>query len=179
MAIFGGSFDPPHRGHQKIVSEAVQTLDIDRLLIVPAYLNPFKQSSLAPPAIRLEWCHTLFDTMPKVAVSDYEIRQGESTYTSQTVKHFQNEYDVKYLIIGSDNLKSLTKWHEFEWLNEQVTWVVATRHGSHMNTEMLKKWKRLELDVDISSTEIRNLKQLDSVDRKIQDSVKSLLKEKQ
>ena len=47
VAMFGGSFDPPHLGHQRIVEKAIKSLEIDILLVVPAYLNPFKISSLA------------------------------------------------------------------------------------------------------------------------------------
>ncbi|MDD3592963.1 MAG: nicotinate (nicotinamide) nucleotide adenylyltransferase, partial [Sulfurovum sp.] len=156
IAIFGGSFDPPHKGHQQIVEKAVATLDIDRLVIVPAYLNPFKQNSLAPAKLRLQWCQTLFDPLKKVSVSDYEISQGKSTYTADTVKHFQKMYNVKCLIIGSDNLGSLTKWHQYEWLNQQVIWVVATRKNSSFDTSMLRKWVKIELDETISSTHIRS-----------------------
>ncbi|MDM5271467.1 nicotinate (nicotinamide) nucleotide adenylyltransferase [Sulfurovum sp. zt1-1] len=179
IAIFGGSFDPPHKGHQLIVSKAVESLDIDRLFIVPAYLNPFKQSSLAPANLRLQWCHTLFDPLEKVSVSDYEILQGKSTYTADTVRHFQNAYDVKYFIIGSDNLGSLTKWHQYEWLNQQVTWVVATRKNSSFDTGMLRKWVKIELDEEISSTHIRSTQQLDGVDKKIAESVKQVLTQKE
>ncbi|UFH59038.1 nicotinate (nicotinamide) nucleotide adenylyltransferase [Sulfurovum mangrovi] len=178
IAIFGGSFDPPHKGHQLIVSKAVASLDIDRLFIVPAYLNPFKQSSLAPADLRLQWCQTLFDPLEKVSVSEYEIQQGKSTYTADTVKHFQNLYDVKYLIIGSDNLESLTKWHQYEWLNRQVTWVVATRKNNSLDTSILGSYIKLELDEEISSTHIRTTQQLDGVDSKIADSVKQLLLQK-
>jgi nicotinate-nucleotide adenylyltransferase len=178
IAIFGGSFDPPHKGHQLIVSKAVASLDIDRLFIVPAYLNPFKQSSLAPADLRLQWCQTLFEPLEKVSVSDYEILQGKSTYTADTVKYFQNLYDVKYLIIGSDNLESLTKWHQYEWLNRQVTWVVATRKNNSFDTSMLGSYIKLELDEEISSTHIRTTQQLDGIDSKIADSVKQLLMQK-
>ncbi|HHE07967.1 MAG TPA: ribosome silencing factor RsfS, partial [Chlorobaculum parvum] len=43
VAIFGGSFDPPHMGHQGIVQRAVEVLDIDKLIVLPAFLNPFKR----------------------------------------------------------------------------------------------------------------------------------------
>ena len=140
VAIFGGSFDPPHRGHQRIVEKAIEDLEIDKLLVVPAYLNPFKTSTLADASMRLSWCHTLFDTLDKVEVNDYEINEGKSTTTSQSVKHFNQTYNVKYLIVGSDNLPTLTKWHEFEWLNETIIWVIATRVNSHLDTQMLINW---------------------------------------
>ncbi len=174
-AIFGGSFDPPHLGHQHIVDLASKSLDIDSLLIVPAYLNPFKSSTLATPSQRLAWCHTLFDGLGKVQVSDYEIKEGKSTFTSQTVKHFNIAYDVKYLIIGSDNLSTLTKWHDYAWLNDTIVWVIVPRDGYDIEVSGLREWKLLSLDVPMSSTQIRDTKALHYVDNKIQQSVHKVL----
>lgn len=176
VAIFGGSFDPPHEGHQRIVEKASEDLDIDILLVVPAYLNPFKRSSLASASKRLEWCHKLFDSLVNVRVDDYEIKQGKSITTSQSVKYFNRMYDVKYLIVGSDNVSSLQQWHDFEWLNKQITWVIITRNTHPIKTHSLQKWKVLTLDVPISSTAIRSTKDLDNIDTKIKESVKEILK---
>jgi len=175
IALFGGSFDPPHKGHQLIVEKAIENLQIDQLLVVPAYLNPFKTSTLADAHTRLVWCHTLFDTIDRVKVDDYEIKEGQSTVTSQSVKHFNQTYHVKYLIIGSDNLSTLTKWHEFEWLNDTVTWVIATRDNHHLDTDKLKKWKLLPIEAPMSSTQIREEKDLQFIDAKIKTSVKHIL----
>lgn len=177
VAIFGGSFDPPHKGHQQIVKNATQNLEIDRLLVVPAYLNPFKTSSLASASKRLEWCRTLFSNSNKVIVDDYEIRQGKSTYTSQTVKHFSMLYHVKYLIIGADNLSALSQWHEFEALNAQITWVIVTREGYNLEVDGLRDWKILTLNTPISSTKIREEQDASHVDTKIEKSVKKTLKD--
>jgi nicotinate-nucleotide adenylyltransferase len=175
-AIFGGSFDPPHKGHQAIVQKAAATLDIDQLIVLPAYLNPFKTSSLASAQQRLQWCHLLFDEIPKVLVSDYESKEGKSTRTSQSVKHFNKNFDVKYLIIGSDNLSTLTQWHEFEWLNTHVTWVIVTREGYSINPDSLREYKVLTINEEANSTKIRELKDLEHVDTKIESSVKQILK---
>lgn len=175
VAIFGGSFDPPHQGHQQIVDKAIKHLKIDQLLVIPAYLNPFKTSTLADAQTRLTWCHTLFDPMERVSVEGYEVEEGKSTFTSHTVKHLNQRYDVKYLILGADNLSRLTKWHEFEWLNETITWIIATRDRHHLETDSLKKWEILDLDTPISSTQIREEKELNLVDTKIRESVKKLL----
>ncbi len=175
IAIFGGSFDPPHKGHQLIVEKAIENLQIDELFVVPAYLNPFKTSTLADAPTRLSWCHTLFDSIARVKVDDYEIKEGKSTVTSQSVKHFNQAYDVKYLIIGSDNLSTLTKWHAFEWLNETVTWVIVTRDNHHLDTDELNKWELLPIEAPISSTQIREEKDLQFIDEKIKTSVKHIL----
>jgi len=177
VAIFGGSFDPPHKGHQQIVENAIKNLDIDKLLVVPAYLNPFKNSSFASASKRLEWCRKLFTDIPKVMVEDYEIIQGKSTTTSQTVKHFNMTYNVKYLIIGADNLSTLSQWHKFEALNAQITWVIVTRESYALVTEGLREWTLLTLNVAISSSRIREEKDVSHVDTKIEKSVKKTLKE--
>ncbi len=178
VAIFGGSFDPPHIGHQRIVEKAIKTLDIDKLLVIPAFLNPFKNSSLASATQRLSWCHTLFDTVENVLVDDYEIKEGKSTTTSQSVKYFNIVYHVKYLIIGSDNLSTLTKWHNFEWLNSHIIWVIATREKHMLETKCLREWEVLNVDIPISSTYIRTDNALHYVDKKIQNSVKQIIKDK-
>ena len=175
IAIFGGSFDPPHKGHQLIVEKAIANLQIDKLFVVPAYLNPFKTSTLADAPTRLSWCHTLFDSIDRVKVDDYEIKEGKSTVTSQSVKHFNQTYNVKYLIIGSDNLSTLTKWHAFEWLNETVTWVIATRDNHHLDTDELNNWELLPIEAPMSSTQIREEKDLQFIDEKIRTSVKHIL----
>ena len=175
IAIFGGSFDPPHKGHQLIVENAIENLQIDQLFVVPAYLNPFKTSTLADAHTRLSWCHTLFDSLDRVKVDDYEIKEGKSTVTSQSVKYFNQTYNVKYLIIGSDNLSTLTKWHEFEWLNETVTWVIATRDNHHLDTDELNTWELLPIEAPMSSTQIREEKDLQFIDEKIKTSVKHIL----
>ncbi|MCF6206901.1 MAG: nicotinate (nicotinamide) nucleotide adenylyltransferase [Sulfurovum sp.] len=175
VAIFGGSFDPPHRGHQQIVTEALRHLDIDRLIVLPAYLNPFKDGSLTEASQRLEWCKTLFAGIPNVIVSDYEIRQGHSVKTAQSVRHFQKMYDVKYLVIGADNLSTLTQWYDFEWLNAQITWAVVTRPGYELKTDMLRSWTMLTLNVPVSSTAIRTEKKIDQIDSRIIGSVKNIL----
>lgn len=175
IAIFGGSFDPPHKGHQLIVEQAIENLQIDKLLVVPAYLNPFKSSTLADASTRLSWCHTLFDSIDRVEVVDYEIKEGKSTVTSQSVKHFNQAYNVKYLIIGSDNLSTLTKWHAFEWLNETVTWVIVTRDNHHLDTDELNTWVLLPIEAPMSSTQIREEKDLQFIDEKIRASVKHIL----
>ncbi|MCF6245167.1 MAG: nicotinate (nicotinamide) nucleotide adenylyltransferase [Sulfurovum sp.] len=176
VAFYGGSFDPPHLGHQKIVQSVIEKLDIDKLLVVPAYVNPFKDSTLSSATTRLKWCHQLFDTIDNVIVKDYEIQQGKSTVTSQSVKHFNQYYTVKYLVIGSDNLKGLTQWHNFSWLNDNIIWVVITRDGYPVETQMLRAWEILEVDVPASSSQIRDNNILFYVDKKIKKSVQNVLK---
>ncbi len=156
IALFGGSFDPPHFGHKSVVKEALRVLEIDKLIVVPTFLNPFKTVSHFTTKERLALTKELFKPFNKVVVDDYEIEELKPTPTAQTLRYFQKKYSVEYLIIGADNLEHIEKWHEFEWLNSQITWVVARRKGYEIKSNKLRDVKILEVEVDISSTQIRN-----------------------
>ena len=153
IALFGGSFDPPHIGHEMIVKSALKELDIDKLFVVPTYLNPFKESFHTPAHIRYKWLKKLFKNTPKVEVSDYEILQERAVATIETVEYFYKILDIDkfYLIIGDDNLENLHKWKEYERLKELVTFVIATRYKK----EYPKNLKILNISANISSTKLR------------------------
>jgi len=72
VAVFGGSFDPIHKGHQEIVNKLLQ-LDIDRLFIVPTFINRFKKKYFLPPYIRYKFLKKLF-RHHKITILDYELK---------------------------------------------------------------------------------------------------------
>ena len=152
-ALFGGSFDPPHLGHVEIVKKAFENLDIDKLIIMPNYLNPLKNSFSAPPKLRLKWLKKIFENLTNVEVSDFEISKNRPVYSIETIEAFKPDY----FIIGSDNLKTLHKWHKIDELLKKVEFVIANRQKVDKN--LLSKYnikKVLDIDIPISSTEIRN-----------------------
>jgi nicotinate-nucleotide adenylyltransferase len=178
IALFGGSFDPPHFGHMAIVKEALRELEIDKLIIVPAFLNPFKSNSFSLPHKRLSMSKEFFNDLD-VIVDDYEIKEAKPTPTAKTLKYFQELYNVKYLIIGADNLSSIDKWYNFRWLNSEITWVIATRGGYGLDTSKLRDFKILEIEANISSTKIREKKEIVlSLDDRVERIVKELDKKK-
>lgn len=152
LALFGGSFDPPHAGHVSVVNEALKTLPIDRLIVVPAARNPFKPAVRASGAARYGWLKKIFASYEKVEISDFEIAQDRSVYTIETVRHYAPMCDELYLIIGADNLESLENWHCFDELDTAVKWVVATRGETRIPDRMIA----LEVDAPVSSTDFRH-----------------------
>lgn len=150
-AIFGGSFDPIHIGHLEIVKKLKELDFIDDIIIVPTYLNRFKNKFVAPPKLRLKWLKELFNNEKKVFVSDFEVNQKQKTATITTVKNFLKSYDKLYVVIGADNLKALHKWQDIEELKKLATFIVATRDNININDSFIK----LVVDVDISSTSLR------------------------
>ncbi len=102
IALFGGSFDPPHAGHAAAVGAILSALKPDLLIIMPSFLNPFKKSFSAPPQLRLRWCRALWSDAPHVEVSDYEISQNRPVPTIQSVKFLLEKYG------GNDKITSET-----------------------------------------------------------------------
>ena len=92
IALFGGSFDPPHAGHDASVKAILSSLKPDLLVIMPSFLNPFKKSFSAAPQLRLRWCRALWGDTPHVEVSDYEISQNHPVSTIQSVKFLLEKY---------------------------------------------------------------------------------------
>lgn len=151
IALYGGSFDPPHLGHLAVVEEALRTLDIDKLIVVPAFQNPFKNETHASSTLRLKWLKKIFEGNKRVEISDFEVTQNRSVSSFETVSHFQKSYEKIYFIIGADNLPQLTSWNNFEKLNKLITWVVASRDKRAIAEDFIQ----LNVDVAVSSSEIR------------------------
>ena len=154
IAIFGGSFDPPHIGHELIVQKALEILDIDKLLVVPTYLSPFKEHFCAPAKLRQAWLEKLFHGLPKVEILSYECDQKRQVPTIETLLHVKKLYPSSklYLLLGSDSYDSLPSWHQYEHLISLVECVVATRNGEKLPKDL----KKLSINVNISSSKLRS-----------------------
>ena len=151
IALFGGSFDPPHLGHLSVVNTALSSLDIDKVIVMPAYLNPFKSKVCAPPELRLKWLKKIFYSYDNVEVDDFEINCKRKVPSLETVRHLKERYEKIYLIIGADNLKSLDQWYGYDELKKLVTFVVASRDDIDIPGEYIL----LHVDQPISSTSLR------------------------
>jgi len=152
IAIFGGSFDPVHLGHIEVVQKALE-MGIDKVIVVPNFLNPLKNKTSAPAELRYKWLKEVFNDFENVEISDFEINQKRPVYSIETINHFK----PKYFIIGSDNLKTLDKWKNIDEILNKVELIVAKR--DEIDKNLAKKYnikKIIDVEVPISSTEIRN-----------------------
>jgi len=177
IAIFGGSFDPPHIAHENIVHEVIENINVDKLFVVPTYLSPFKDKFHLEPQERFELLTTLFETDKKVIVSDFEIMQNRAVSTIETVRYFYKKYNLKniYLIIGADNLQTLHLWNDFEKLQELVKFIVISREGYEVKNDIIH-CKVINMDIDISSTFLRENFDLEYIPKKIQQKVQNIWK---
>jgi nicotinate-nucleotide adenylyltransferase len=151
IALFGGSFDPPHIAHEAIVKALLNIEEIDKVIVMPTFLNPFKLQSFAPSKLRLKWLKEIFSDYENVEISDFEVLKNRKVPTIDSVKYLLKTYKKVYLTVGADNLKSLHKWQSFDELKNLVTFVVASRYDVEVPSNFIK----LNIDIDISSTALR------------------------
>ncbi len=130
IGIFGGSFDPVHNEHIALVKSAVESLSLDRLLIMPAKIPPHKIGKrLSSDKARLSMCRLAFKDIEKVEISDYEIKKEGTSYTYLTVEHFkkQNPDAELYFLVGTDMLRDFPTWKNPLQILDSCTLAVCAR----------------------------------------------------
>ncbi len=164
--IFGGAFNPPHKGHINLAKEAIEQLKLRKLLIIPTFESPHKATKLAPFDERAEMCRKAFSGISdkcEVEICEIERELGGISYTINTLRALKKRYtDARFfLLIGGDMLFSFTEWYKFESILKECEVCAAARGGDNFS-EMLEyatevgRIKVLPTNVvDISSTEIR------------------------
>ena len=173
VALFGGSFDPPHTGHEVIVEALVALKYIDEIIVMPTFLNPFKSQSYASSDVRFKWLKTIFSSIEKVKVDDYEVKLRKKVPTITTVKHLLQSCQKVFVVIGADNLQTIHKWHKYDELKELVTFIVATRDNEKIDNKHIT----LNISENISSTKLRKTIDKEKLPSKCADEIAHFYKE--
>ena len=167
IAVFGGSFNPVHKGHYEIVRQIDQEMDFEKIYIVPAYKNPFKgQKPAIPESIRLAMLDSTFSEFKNVEISHYEIEKKETSYTINTIEHILSIHPNcrPYLILGADTYATFHLWTKADRIIELCQFLIFSRPALLLDeSKTLKQTvnqeqvRHLKTKIpDISATEIRN-----------------------
>ena len=120
IAIFGGSFNPPHKGHLHSALAAAKQLRADRFLVIPDFQPPHKElaADSPTPEQRLELCRLNFADVPNVECSDIEISRGGRSYTADTLRHLREIYpDAELvLLVGTDMFLNISQWYDAAYI---------------------------------------------------------------
>ena len=130
IGIFGGSFDPPHIGHLWIAEAVRECLNLDEIRWIPAAISPLKPDGpTASNQQRLQMLRLAVFGCEGYRVDDCELRRGGVSYTVDTLQQLKIEFpDAQlHLIMGSDSLASIRKWHNPKRLLELATLAVLQR----------------------------------------------------
>ncbi|MGH3731865.1 MAG: nicotinate-nicotinamide nucleotide adenylyltransferase [Acidimicrobiales bacterium] len=158
LGLFGGTFDPPHRGHVAALEAASSSGRFDRIVVTVAGDPYLKSRNVDSPDLRLAMAHAAFDDIALVEVSDLEIRRTGPTYTIDTVRELLANADALDLIVGADLASQLSEWHKSDELRKLVEVGIVPRPGS--TTPLLSGWRWYEISmrpVDLSSTFVRDM----------------------
>jgi nicotinate-nucleotide adenylyltransferase len=163
LAIFGGSFDPPHVGHLIAANDAHEQLGLDRLVFIPAATQPLKVGrAQATAAQRLTMVQLLVGDDPRYEVSAVEVDRSGLSFTVDTLTHFATLHPTaeRYLLMGADVLGTFGQWKEPERILRLARPVLLERHnerggGVPSALESAGLVRLASRRVDVSSTEIR------------------------
>jgi nicotinate-nucleotide adenylyltransferase len=157
VGIFGGSFDPPHVGHLLVVADAFDALGLDRVVFVPARIQPLKGgASVTDAGHRLAMVRLLVGDDPRFLVDPIEIGREGLSYTVDTLAAFAERHpqSERFFLVGTDVLASFAQWREPERVLRLATMAVMQRREDE--SAVPDGAIRVETRrVDVSSTEIR------------------------
>ncbi len=168
-ALFGGTFNPVHLGHERLARQVAKELSPDRIVIIPSKIPPHKQAvDLASGEDRMEMCRLAFSGIENVIFSDIELKRQGKSYSLYTVRHFREEYeqDQLYFIMGGDMLLTFDQWYRYEEI-AKMCGIICVSRENEKNEAVTKRADELSalcsvirLDVkpiEVSSTQIRQM----------------------
>ncbi len=196
LGIYGGTFDPPHKGHLHAASAFLACCSLDALYIVPTGTPPHKDdTATTAPEMRMDMVRLAFGDPayadPRINVSDFEQRRTGKSYTYHTLCHFKDAAETIYLLCGEDMFLTLDNWYRAENLFALASIVCFRRSDGAARAKRIedaaKRYERVFgarillprfTPLPISSTEIRHkLQNGISSDAELTENVQMYIKE--
>ena len=147
-AIYGGSFNPIHNDHIKLALQFAEQFELDKVTLIPTHYTPLKDNShIADGKHRYQMCLLATEDEPLLEVSDIELRREGPSYTSDTIAQLMNDEDSLYLIVGADMYMTLDKWHDFNYIFDNVTILAAPR--DELDRRLLARDRPFEIRFEI------------------------------
>jgi len=171
IGVLGGTFDPPHLGHLEFARAAIEGLQLDEVIFVPAHRNPLKKIKSTPAKQRMEMVSLMIKAEAKMSVSDNEISRGGPSYMVETLMELQMVRPGDYwLLMGADALRGIDQWKNPEKLIKLARIGVAIRPPlkeddilNRLRDDILQRTDVVPMKaLEISATELRHRLQIRS-----------------
>lgn len=192
IGLYGGTFDPIHTGHLIVIENAINYMNLDKVIILPSSNPPHKKHKKKTPTnIRVEMVAEAIKDNDKIILSTYESTDQTVRYTHETIRYFKKYFpeDEIFYILGEDSFLTIDTWRNYEdILDENI--IVFTRSNIDSNSELVKKVGIIKkdnpniflinnLNINISSTLIRGLvKDEKSIKYLVSDGVKYIIEKR-
>ncbi len=136
IGVFGGTFDPVHNGHTKIILNLLNLLPFDEIKVIPNGQPPHR-SSVGSNNDRLEMVNLAFKGINQISIDEREIRRKGPSYAIHTAKEILEEIfqDKVVWIMGSDAFSGIDSWYEWEEFIDLINILVMVRPGSKIDPE--------------------------------------------
>lgn len=165
LCLFQGTFNPIHNAHIQVAEFALRKLDCGKVIFIPAYKPPHKESDDKFAIHRLNMVKLACKNCQGLDVSDIEFQLNGKSYTYLTILELYKRYDIEgkiKFLIGTDAFEKIESWYKTDKLKELVDFVVFIRENNcdKSRFEQLREkgynFEFMPLEfLDISSTEIR------------------------
>lgn len=156
--FFFGSFNPPHIGHVNVVTAALNSGQIDKVEVVPAFKSVWKNTE-TPWDYRLMMCQMTFDKIPNVRVNnmEYFLAKGEPLPTYKVIDFLKEQEKEDFIIITTnETYQEIPKWQEGErLLNENNFLIVYSQHFPEVSEIPVYETSVYAPDITICSTNLR------------------------
>jgi nicotinate-nucleotide adenylyltransferase len=168
VAIFGGTFDPPHLGHFILAEQLKNNFGLTEIIFMPTGKPPHKKDKvISPNEDRLNMLKLAVEENDFFSLSDWEIQNEGYSYTAKTLEQFvpQIDADEIFFIIGADSLAEIFKWKKPKYLLSEGKFIVFNRPGYDLKEITSQKKYKAYLDniityqglnIEISSSFIRD-----------------------
>lgn len=190
IGLYGGTFDPIHIGHLIVIENAINAMNLDKVIILPSSNPPHKKHKDKTEAdIRVEMVSEAIKDNPKIILSTFESDTEKVIYTHHTLEYFTQalKEDEIFYIMGEDSFLTIDSWRNYEDVLDYNI-IVFAREGIAKDSELAKKVEKVKkdnpniflldsLNINISSTLIRNLvKENKSIKYLVKDEVAYIIK---
>lgn len=140
LCIFAGTFNPIHNAHLKMAQIALNKYEFDKILFIPAYNPPHKDTSLSEH--RYNMVKLAIKNFPKFEISDIEYKRKGKSYTYLTVQELYQKYDIEgkiNFIIGKDAVEKFDSWYEADKLRTLIEFIIFDRVSGDISSSEIRK----------------------------------------
>ncbi len=152
IGVFGGTFNPIHNGHIKLLNLYYKELGLDKIIVIPTNIPPHKTAeNVVDSADRINMLNLAFKDCSYVDISDIELKMSGKSYTVNTIKALKGLYpdDELYLIVGGDMFLCFETWKDYKKILSMCTLCSAPREIGEYSA--LKEYQK-KLDTDENCT---------------------------